>query len=119
MIKFIAVFTLLVGVLGVGTALAADAQDKPAYAPVIRVYNLGVDDLKALNDAAGVEGLKLQNAAADDPLGTPAVVLWEVSHAAEPDAARVNEIGEYVRQGGRLVLTLDAAGHGGMAFQVA
>jgi len=108
MMKIIATIIVVLGVTGLGTAWAAGADAKSAYAPVIRCYNVAPTDLKALSDAAGGEGLKLTDAAAGEPMGTPAIVLWEANHSAEPDAARVEEIGEYVRKGGRLVLTLDA-----------
>jgi len=100
----------IVGVMGIGIAFGADPEEKSSsYAPVIRCFNIAAADLNQLRDAAGIEGLNLQDAAPSDPLGMPALVLWEANHSTEPDEARITELSEYVQRGGRLVLTLDAS----------
>jgi hypothetical protein len=87
-----------------------------AYDPTIRCNNIHSADLQALTDAANTVGLKVDDATANN--GNPAVVLWEAKQSNEITPARIKELAEYVRQGGRLIITMDSS-PGTSAFRMA
>jgi hypothetical protein len=103
-----------------GRARAAGSQAPAAsFDQTVRLYNIRAGDLAALREAAGGQGMQLEEAKAGGELGAPAIVLWEARQSAEPSQEQIDALSEYVRTGGRLILTLsDSPGTGAFRFKL-
>lgn len=86
----------------------ADGQETPAaYQPTIRCVNLDANSVPELAAAAAKLHVQLAPADAITAAEQAAVVVWEAKESAEIDADQATRLGDYVRNGGNLILTLD------------
>jgi hypothetical protein len=84
--------------------LARGEDTAGAFEPVVRCVNIAARNIPGLAQSAQQAGLQ---ASSGEGLDRTSVVLWEAKASADIDDAQAAKMGQYVRDGGNLILTLD------------
>jgi hypothetical protein len=94
-------------VLPLTLATAARAQQSANFEPALQCVNINGADVPGHSTAAQQSGLQLARAAHIRSTDHPSIVFLEARGSADIDDTQAPQIGEYVRSGGNLILTLD------------
>ena len=109
----VAFFTLLLSEVLTSASSAQPAasgpSDSSSYLNTVRCVNLDPEVVEALRRATPSTGLDVADAGTVDAGDRATAVIWEARKSADIDDAQADRLGDYVRNGGNLVLTLDEA----------